>query len=64
MTKREAKQHKIEWNRAIAEGRAVRIGILPTTFRSFLTSEEAQSFVTEASQSGFTAEIINPELAQ
>jgi hypothetical protein len=64
MTKKEARKAKLEWNRAIAEGRAVRIVIVPTTFRSFLTSEEAQCFVTEASQSGFTAEIINPELAQ
>ena len=45
MTKKEAKVHKIEWNKALTEGRVVKYN--GTTFRSFLTHEDALSFIAD-----------------
>lgn len=62
MTKREAKAHKLAWNTAIAEGRAVHFNT--GSFRSFKTADEAQRAVDDANRMGIEANIIDPKLAQ
>jgi hypothetical protein len=46
MTKREARRHKAEWDKAIHEGRVVRWGE-GLHFEAFKTAEEAQAAVEQ-----------------
>jgi hypothetical protein len=62
MTKKEARQHKLEWNQAIAEGRVIRLDM--GGFTSYPTVQMAQEKLADLIRVGLKAEIVNPSLAQ
>lgn len=62
MTKKEAREHKVNWNRALAEGRVVRYNG-GNSFRSFPTVEEANDFIKKlAADDGMVGTIVKPRL--
>jgi len=63
MTKKESKAHKLAWNTAIVEGRAVR-WLDGSSFKSLPTVAAAHLYLSEILACGIKAEIIDPSKAQ
>jgi hypothetical protein len=60
MTKIEARERNKDWQKALAEGRVVRMnGGL--TLRSYITVEAAKAAVTQITTAGLNAEIVRTD---
>jgi hypothetical protein len=58
MTKREARERKASWNKAVDDGRVVRCDA-GLRFRAFPTIEAMRTFVAEAQKAGMLVQIVD-----